>query len=103
MGASLCALGWRKSSYSMKNGQCVEVARSSENVLVGDSKNPERPFLVYTAAECCHFLNGAKQSDFDGLVSRAAAQASSDAHRTGRLEPGRRIEVSFPYQQKASS
>jgi hypothetical protein len=39
---------WRKSSYSMSNGQCLEAARlSGGSIGVRDSKAPEGPVLLF--------------------------------------------------------
>jgi Domain of unknown function (DUF397) len=37
---------WQKSSYSVNNGGCVEVAPAPDRVLVRDSKDPEGPALT---------------------------------------------------------
>ncbi|UGQ14781.1 DUF397 domain-containing protein [Yinghuangia sp. ASG 101] len=39
---------WRKSSYSGGEGQCVEVAVIRGAVATRDSKNPDRPAVVFT-------------------------------------------------------
>jgi hypothetical protein len=47
------AAGWQKSSYS---GDCIEVAQSSPGaVAVRDSKDPDGPKLLFTAAEWREF------------------------------------------------
>ncbi len=38
---------WRKSSRSMSDGHCVEVALSSRHVLMRDSKNVTGPQLAF--------------------------------------------------------
>jgi Domain of unknown function (DUF397) len=51
--AALSGVAWRKSSYSSANGgNCVEVAADGPGVVaVRDSKDPDGPALVFTAAE----------------------------------------------------
>ncbi|PZS40627.1 MAG: DUF397 domain-containing protein [Pseudonocardiales bacterium] len=39
-------VGWRTSSYSGTNGDFVQVAPAPQGVLVRDSKNPEGPALA---------------------------------------------------------
>ncbi|SEG15667.1 protein of unknown function [Thermomonospora echinospora] len=49
-------LVWRKSSYSQGLDQnCVELARAGEAVGVRDSKDPDGPRLIFTAAELRSF------------------------------------------------
>ncbi|MFI2185303.1 DUF397 domain-containing protein [Streptomyces sioyaensis] len=43
-------LMWRKSTYSGKDGNCVEVARVDDSVVgVRDSKAPRGPVLSFSA------------------------------------------------------
>lgn len=51
--ADLTGSNWCKSSYSSGNGgNCVEVAAGGPRVVaVRDSKDPDGPALVFTAAE----------------------------------------------------
>jgi hypothetical protein len=43
--------GWRKSTYSGSNTNCVEVAFGTDHVGVRDSKNPGAAALVFPVAE----------------------------------------------------
>lgn len=49
-------LAWRKSSYSGSTGQCVEVAAGSAVVGVRDSKNSTGPVLAFPAGGWARFL-----------------------------------------------
>jgi predicted secreted Zn-dependent protease len=57
----LSRLTWRKSSYSNSNGGgCVEVGLGGPLVVIRDSKNPDGPKLIVSAAEWSAFLAGVK-------------------------------------------
>jgi hypothetical protein len=56
---------WRKSQRSTGNGECVEVALSSEVVSVRDSKHPEGPIVRYPKGTWRSFLANAKLGGFD--------------------------------------
>ena len=60
-------LAFRKSSHSNGNGgnNCVEVAFSADGIAVRDSKNPDGPQLMFTAAEWAAFISGTKDGEFD--------------------------------------
>jgi hypothetical protein len=62
-GVDLSRAVWRKSSYSGSNGgQCVEVARNLPGVVaVRDSKDPDGPSLVCTAAAWRAFIDGVRR------------------------------------------
>jgi uncharacterized protein DUF397 len=61
---------WQKSKHSNPNGACVEVARLPEGAIaVRNSRFPGGPALVYTAAEIEAFLAGAKDGEFDHVLS----------------------------------
>lgn len=56
---------WRKSSQSMSNGNCVEVAElSGELIGVRDSKNPRGPVLRFTRADWDAFVSGIRTGEF---------------------------------------
>ncbi|WP_275464190.1 DUF397 domain-containing protein [Streptomyces noursei] len=52
---------WRKSSYSDKGGDCVEVADGTPGVVpVRDSKNPAGPHLVFGDGAWASFIAALK-------------------------------------------
>lgn len=56
---------WVKSSYSGPQGNCVEVAPTPDGgVAVRNSRHPDGPALVFTAAEWDAFLSGALDGEF---------------------------------------
>jgi hypothetical protein len=58
---------WVKSSLSYANGNCVEVAGLSADLIkVRDSKRPEGPVLRFTAAEWDTFVGNVRNGKFDG-------------------------------------
>ena len=68
-GSERAGLSWIKAQASTHNGACVEIAAAGGNIAMRDSKDPGGPILVYTTAEFSAFLNGARNGEFDGLVS----------------------------------
>ncbi|MBR7839666.1 DUF397 domain-containing protein [Actinospica durhamensis] len=61
--------GWRKSSYSNGQGNCVEFKQEDGLILVRDSKQGGTgPVLRFTHAEVGAFLLGAKDGEFDDLA-----------------------------------
>jgi hypothetical protein len=60
---------WRKSRLSSAQGNCVETARLSRDlVAVRNSRHPEGPALIFSDAEVRAFLEGVKDGDFDDLL-----------------------------------
>ena len=58
-------LRWRKSSLSLANGNCVEVATDEETVHVRDSKDQEGPVLTFSKQAWREFLGDLKDHKFD--------------------------------------
>lgn len=71
--AELPEVAWQKSRRSNPSGNCVEVAALPDGgVAVRNSRDPQGPALVYTCDEIAAFLAGAKDGEFDHLVSRVS-------------------------------
>ncbi len=61
---------WRKSRRSNSQGNCVELAVLPAGVIaVRNSRHPGGPALIYTRAEIDAFIKGARDGDFDDLMS----------------------------------
>jgi hypothetical protein len=61
---------WQKSQHSNPNGACVELAAlPSGEIAMRNSRFPVGPVLVYTQAEITAFLAGAKDGEFDHILS----------------------------------
>lgn len=57
---------WTKSSFSWQNGNCVEVARlSAEVIKVRDSVNPDGTILRFGPAAWTTFVGGVCRGEFD--------------------------------------
>ena len=54
--------GWRKSSYSGQDGNCVEACNGAGLVLVRDTRYREGPVLQVTAAAWRQFATSLKAS-----------------------------------------
>jgi hypothetical protein len=67
-------LHWEKLNWltatACNAGGCVQVTKVNEMILLRDSKQqPAGPVLVYTMDEWGAFLDGAKNGEFDHLLS----------------------------------
>lgn len=61
---------WIKSSFSEAERECVEIAAVDGWIGMRDSKlGDASPILTFTPAELKAFLAGAKNNDFDRLIT----------------------------------
>jgi Domain of unknown function (DUF397) len=68
--SDLLDVTWRKSRRSNSQGTCVELASlPGGTYAVRNSRHPGGPALVYTQAEIDAFIRGAKDGDFDDLLT----------------------------------
>ena len=51
---------WRKSSYSLTCGECVEVMNIGDRIAIRDSVNPDQAALICQKGEWRAFLDGVK-------------------------------------------
>lgn len=64
---------WRKSSLSLSNGACVEVASlPGGHVGVRSSRDSSGPVLAFTPAEWHAFIGGVRNGEFDRFGEMAA-------------------------------
>ena len=56
-------LPWRKATFSVGNGACVEVAPVNGRIAVRDSQNPDGAWLDYPATSWQSFLVTIKGSE----------------------------------------
>ncbi|MCA2213386.1 DUF397 domain-containing protein [Jidongwangia harbinensis] len=63
-GLLLPTLEWQKASIC-GSSTCVEVALTPDFVAVRDSKDLERPALIYSTDEWAAFLTAVKAGEFD--------------------------------------
>lgn len=57
-GGDCIAVAFRKSSFSVGTGACVEVGITTTDVLVRDTKDRYRPELVFPPTEWAAFVAG---------------------------------------------
>jgi Domain of unknown function (DUF397) len=59
---------WRTAAKS-GGGNCVQVTRRHDVIMIADSKHPGGPVLSYTLQEFDAFLDGAKKGEFDDFLN----------------------------------
>jgi uncharacterized protein DUF397 len=68
--AGLAGVTWRKSRRSGQLGNCVEAAvLDNGKIAMRNSRYPSGPALIFTRDEMTAFLAGAKDGEFDDVVS----------------------------------
>jgi hypothetical protein len=65
LGPDTVGAGWRKPSYSMSNGACVEAASDFAFVAVRDSADPGAAVVTYAAPAWNAFVTAVKAGAFD--------------------------------------
>ena len=61
--------GWRKSSFSPNNGNCVEFLPLEDgDVALRNSRDPQGAQLRYTREEIAAMIRGIKAGEFDDLM-----------------------------------
>jgi hypothetical protein len=67
----LAGVTWQKSRHSGQLGNCVEAASlDSGEVALRNSRYPSGPALIFNRDEMAAFLAGAKDGEFNDVVSR---------------------------------
>ena len=61
---------WHKAHRSNSQGNCVEIAElPGGRIAVRNSRHPDGPALIYTRPEIEALILGAKDGEFDNLIS----------------------------------
>ena len=65
MGPDVNRDDWRKASYSMANGNCVEAISTSTHIAVRDSIKPGTTIISYPSRAWQIFIAAVKAGNFD--------------------------------------
>lgn len=67
----LPVVAWQKNHHSNPSGNCVEVAElpGGAGIAIRNSRDPDGPALIYTMEEVAAFILGARDGDFDHLLT----------------------------------
>jgi Domain of unknown function (DUF397) len=61
-----CGASWRKSTYSMGSGNCVEFSQlASGEVALRDTKDQAGPAISFSPSAWGAFVSGLKAAEFD--------------------------------------
>lgn len=63
---NLGKLAWRV-ARQCHSGNCVRVAASGNAIVLGDTKHPDGPTLVFSREEWDSFADGIRRGDFNNL------------------------------------
>lgn len=66
MPPTLGELNWHIAAMC-NGGACIRVAPRGDQIVIGDSKNPDGPVLTYSRTEWHAFVDGVRQGDFDNV------------------------------------
>lgn len=68
--ARLAATTWRKSTHSGQIGNCIEATSlDSGDIALRNSRYPSGAILIFSRDEMAAFLAGAKNGEFNEVVS----------------------------------
>jgi Domain of unknown function (DUF397) len=67
MPQTLGELSWRV-ARKCNGGECVRVAASGDEIIIGSSKHLDGPVISYSREEFAAFVEGIRQGDFDDLL-----------------------------------
>jgi hypothetical protein len=59
---------WRKSSYSVNQANCVELADAGDDVLIRDSTHPDAGHLTVARSELAALVAAARAGELDYLL-----------------------------------
>lgn len=86
-------LNWRKATYSLSNGNCVEVGTGQALVAIRDSTDPGGPVISVSPGEWAAFTRYVKRvtarPEARDVSAPSLCAGWSAARSRGRCQPGR--------------